>query len=81
VSKAQRRQRAAFWQAMIELTTLGWLIALPIAGGVLLGRYVDVRLHSGAFWTLALLGAGILVAGLDVYLVGRRALTRGDGRA
>lgn len=80
MSKAQRRQRAAFWQAMIELTTLGWLIALPIAAGVLLGRYVDVRLGSGGFWTLVLLGAGIVVAGLDAYLVARRMVIRGGGR-
>jgi len=61
---------------MIELTTLGWLIALPIAGGVLLGRYLDVHLRSGTFWTLALLGVGIVVAGLDVYLALRRILSR-----
>lgn len=73
---ARRGQQRAFWQAMVELTTLGWLIALPIAAGVLLGRYLDVRLGSGAVWTLALLGAGIGVAGLDVYLALRRVLTR-----
>jgi ATP synthase protein I len=71
----RRGRRPAFWQAMIELTTLGWLIALPIAAGVLLGRYIDVRLGSGAVWTLSLLGAGIAVAGLDVYLALRRVLT------
>jgi hypothetical protein len=76
MSDAGRRQRGTFWQAMVELTTLGWLIALPIAGGVLLGRYLDVRLHSTPLWTLTLLGAGIVVAGVDVYVAARRVLAR-----
>ncbi|HYM69001.1 MAG TPA: AtpZ/AtpI family protein [bacterium] len=73
---ARRGHALGFWQAMVELTTLGWLIALPIAAGVLLGRYLDVRLGSGVAWTLALLGAGVAVAGLDVYLALRRVLIR-----
>jgi ATP synthase protein I len=76
VSETQRAHRAVFWQTMIQLTSLGWLIALPIAAGVLLGRYLDVRLRSGAAWTLGLLAVGIAVAGLEIYIAARRALTR-----
>jgi predicted F0F1-ATPase subunit len=73
----QRRAAAAsFWQTMAYLTSLGWVMAVPIAGGVLLGRYLDDRLQSGSAWTLALLGAGIGLAGLEAYLAMRLALRR-----
>lgn len=61
---------------MVYLTSLGWLMALPIAAGVLLGRFLDNRLGTGDFWTLALLGAGISIAGVEAYLAIRRALQR-----
>jgi hypothetical protein len=59
---------------MVYLTSLGWLTALPIAVSILLGRFLDNRYGTGSFWTLALLGAGVVIAGLEVYLAMRRAL-------
>ncbi len=61
---------------MAYLTSLGWLIALPIGLSVLLGRYIDDRLQSEHFWTLTLLGVGIGLAVLEVYLAGQRTLWR-----
>jgi ATP synthase protein I len=66
----------AFWQSMAFLTSIGWLLAIPIAAGVLAGHYVDVWLGTGTRWTLALLGAGIVVGVMEAYLAGRRALGR-----
>jgi hypothetical protein len=63
---------------MAYLTSLGWLMALPIAMGVLLGRLVDVRLGSGYSWTLAFLGVGLLVAAVEVYLAMRSSLRKKD---
>jgi undecaprenyl pyrophosphate phosphatase UppP len=63
---------------MLYLTSLGWLMALPIAAGILTGRFLDNRLHSGNFWTLALLGVGISVAAVEAYLAIKRALQRHD---
>jgi predicted F0F1-ATPase subunit len=70
----QRARRASFWQTMVYLTSLGWLIALPIGLSVLLGRYLDDRLQSEHFWTLTLLGVGLGLAVLEVYLAGQHAL-------
>lgn len=75
-----RARDASFWRKAGYLTSLGWLIALPIAIGVLLGRFVDDRLGSGSYWTLILLGAGIGVAVIEVALAVRAALG-GDDRA
>ena len=61
---------------MVYLTSLGWLIALPIGLSVLLGRYLDDRFQSEHFWTLTLLGVGIGLAALEVYLAGQRILRR-----
>ena len=61
---------------MVYLTSLGWLMALPIGLGVLIGHYLDARLASGSSWTLALLGLGIALAVLEGFLAGRRMLRR-----
>lgn len=65
---------------MAYLTSLGWMIALPIGIGVLVGQYVDKRLQSGHFWTLTLLGVGIGCAALEVYVAGQRTLRKKDER-
>ncbi len=64
-----------FWRAMLYLTSLGWMMALPIAGAVLLGHYLDTRLDTGHTWTLALLGLGIGVAVLEVFVALQRVLS------
>src|SRR5579864_1156502 len=38
------RNSASFWRSVGYLTSLGWMIALPIGCGVLLGRLLDDRL-------------------------------------
>ena len=53
---------------MLYLTSLGWMMALPIACGVLLGRYLDTRWGTDHTWTLALLGLGIGMAALEVFV-------------
>lgn len=63
---------------MAYLTSLGWLMALPIAMGVLLGRLLDDRLGSGYVWTLALFGVGLLLAAVEVFLAMRSALRTKD---
>jgi hypothetical protein len=52
------------------------MMALPIGLSVLVGHYIDTRLKSEHFWTLTLLGVGIGLAVLEVYLAGQRTVGR-----
>jgi hypothetical protein len=65
-----------FWRSVGYLTSLGWIIVLPIGIGVLLGWLLDQHLGSGRFWTLALLGAGIGIAALELFAAASTALNR-----
>jgi len=38
---------------------LGWTIVVPILFGIFAGRWLDRTFHSGIFWTLGLLVAGL----------------------
>jgi predicted F0F1-ATPase subunit len=60
---------ASFWQAMAYLTSLGWILALPVAGGILLGAWLDQQLGTTPTLTLGLLGAGIVIAAVEASLV------------
>jgi predicted F0F1-ATPase subunit len=51
-----------FWHLAAEATMLGWNLAVPIVGGVLLGRYLDDMWGQEFTWTLTLLLLGVLVA-------------------
>jgi len=51
----------------IGLTTLGWEIALPIFGGVILGFYLDRWLNTTYMFTLSLLGLGIMIGYYNIY--------------
>ena len=42
--------------------TIGWDLAIPIFGGVLVGHALDVRLGTGYLFTLGLLTFGVIVA-------------------
>lgn len=52
----------------ISLTTLGWELALPIFGGVLLGYHIDNNTPgSGYTFTFLLLVIGIFVGYYNLY--------------
>jgi len=51
----------SFWQSVGTMGTVGWSIAVPLAGGLLFGRWLDGRLDSGYVFMLffMLLGLGL----------------------
>lgn len=64
------------WREALRLTTLGWELALPIFGGVLVGYYLDRWLAMRPIFTLGLLTLGL---GVSVYNLWR-AIQRLDAR-
>ena len=63
----------SFWQSLSVLGMVGWPIALGSVGGVLLGRWLDVRFDAGARFTLILMTAGLLMGSLGAW----KAVTQG----
>ncbi len=65
VARRRRHQKAAaegersFFRSLGIIGGLGWMIVLPMLGGLGLGRWLDGRFGSGIMWTGALLLAGL----------------------
>jgi len=58
---------ARFWRQVATMTSIGWSTVLPIAGGVLLGHFLDQRTGNKYVWTIGLLVGGIMVAFYNLY--------------
>jgi ATP synthase protein I len=65
--KAERERGRNFWVEVSRVGTLGWLLALPIIGGALIGHLIDRRLETGMSFALGLLGVGLALAGYALY--------------
>lgn len=51
----------------ISLTSMGWELALPIFGGVIIGYQIDQFFNTSYTFTLSLLGLGIIIAYFNLY--------------
>jgi predicted F0F1-ATPase subunit len=65
---SDRTDWGAAWREALAVTSLGWDLALPIFGGVLLGHLLDRQLDTRYVFTLGLLVLGI---GIGFYNVAR----------
>ncbi len=65
--KAQGERRGSLWAHVARVGSLGWMIALPIAGGALLGHAIDRWLGTGITWSLALLTVGLAAGGYALW--------------
>jgi F0F1-type ATP synthase assembly protein I len=59
--------RRSLWRNVAYQTSLGWMIVLPIAAGILIGRVLDGALDTSPYITIVLLALGICVAALETY--------------
>jgi ATP synthase protein I len=60
--RQERRQREgerAIGRDLAMIGVLGWTIVTPTLLGIFAGRWLDGVFHSGIFWTLGLLVAGL----------------------
>lgn len=56
-----KREPRSFWQDALPALTVGWNLAVPIFGGVLLGYFLDKWFGTGYIFTIGLLVLGIFV--------------------
>ena len=54
------------WREAVVAMSLGWDLAVPIFGGVLLGHFLDRWLGTGYVFTLGLLVLGIAIGYYNV---------------
>lgn len=66
-AKARSQRGRSLWVQVSRVGTLGWLLALPIVGGALVGHLLDRRLDTGLTFALALLGVGLALAGYALW--------------
>jgi ATP synthase protein I len=55
----QREGERSLGQNLAMIGALGWSIVVPTLFGIFAGRWLDRTFHSGIFWTLGLLVAGL----------------------
>lgn len=48
---------------------LGFAISLPIAGGALLGQFLDAKLKTAPQLTLSFIFIGVFLAGSNIYFI------------
>lgn len=53
---------AMLWAESLRALSLGWDLAIPIFGGVLLGQFIDQKIGTDYIFTVGLLFFGISVS-------------------
>jgi F0F1-type ATP synthase assembly protein I len=66
----------AVWQEGLSAMTLGWELALPIFGGVLLGHLLDRWLGTGHIFTLGLMVLGVTSGFYNLWRFAQRLRAR-----
>lgn len=69
IIRAQREKPTVLGQS-VYMGTLGLLLVLPVVGGAYLGRWIDGMSDGYSVrWTLSFLFLGIVIGGVNVYLL------------
>jgi len=76
MKRSDRDAWSAAWREALAATSLGWDLAVPIFGGVLLGHFLDRRLDTAYVFTLGLLVLGIGTGFYNVARAIRRVIER-----
>ncbi len=59
--RVQREGKQGVWFGLGMSGLIGWSVAVPTLGGILLGLWLDRRYPGTRSWTLMLLVAGLLI--------------------
>lgn len=66
---AKKRSGVNSWYYLGLAGEIGFTIAIPIAGGAVLGWYIDQRLHSYPRYTIILLFVGIVLSVINFVFI------------
>lgn len=69
VVKKSKEDDGNFFSSLSLALEFGFVVSFPIAGGTLLGQYLDTKFASGPRLTLSLLFLGIMIAGINIYKI------------
>lgn len=70
--KKAEKERHTLLAQTIFLGSLGLVFVLPVIAGAYLGRWLDARLAGySVSWTISMLFAGLVIGGMNVYLLMR----------
>lgn len=70
--KKAEKERPTLLAQTIFLGTLGLVFVLPVVAGAYLGRWLDTMVEGYSIrWTLSFLFLGVIVGGINVYLMMR----------
>ncbi len=72
-----KQEQHGLWREALRMTSLGWDLALPIFGGVLLGYFLDQVIGTRYILTVGLLMLGIGAGFYNLF----RSIRRVDERA
>lgn len=66
------RDRPTMMAQTVYLGTLGLVLVLPVIGGAYLGRWLDSMTEGySVSWTVSLIFAGLVIGGINVWLMMR----------
>ena len=69
-ARARAHRGRSLWAQATRVGTVGWLIAVPIALGAVVGHLLDIRLGTGIAFALAFMGLGVAAGGYALWRLG-----------
>ncbi|MCB9715410.1 MAG: AtpZ/AtpI family protein [Myxococcales bacterium] len=79
--RARARRGRSLWAQASRVGTVGWLVAVPIAVGALLGHLLDERLGTGITFAMAFIAVGVVAGGYALWRLGFDIREEEDGEA
>ena len=66
------RKKGIFWQKVLTVGAIGWMVVLPMVIGGYIGRYLDSHLASApetVSWTVTFIIIGLFVACYSIWKI------------
>ena len=61
------KSKGTGYEALTLISNLGFTLAIPIVLGILIGRWIDVKLHTEMIFLIIFMILGIVAGGMGAY--------------